>query len=86
MIIEINTKAVSSTKELIECVNSCNGEDLRIKYVREGKEIETSMAPAKTSLNEYKLGLWVRDGAAGIGTMTYYEPNTGQFAALRAPG
>lgn len=32
--------------------------------------------------NEYKLGLWVRDGAAGIGTITYYEPSTQNFAAL----
>ena len=28
------------------------------------------------------FGLWVRDGAAGIGTITYYEPSSGKFAAL----
>ena len=32
--------------------------------------------------NEYKLGLWVRDAAAGVGTLTFYEPSTGNFAAL----
>ena len=40
------------------------------------------MAPTRTKDNEYKLGLWVRDGAAGIGTITYYEPSTKKFAAL----
>ena len=38
--------------------------------------------PAKTSNNEYKLGLWVRDAAAGVGTITFYEPSTGEFGAL----
>ena len=28
------------------------------------------------------MGLWVRDSAAGIGTLTFYEPSTGNFAAL----
>lgn len=32
--------------------------------------------------SKYKLGLWVRDGAAGIGTITYYEPSSQNFAAL----
>ena len=40
------------------------------------------MAPVKTKDNEYKLGLWVRDGAAGIGTISYYEPQSGNYAAL----
>ena len=40
------------------------------------------MKPVKTSANEYKLGLWVRDAAAGVGTATFYEPSTGMFAAL----
>ena len=40
------------------------------------------MASTKVDEDEYKLGLWVRDGAAGIGTVTYYEPSTGKYAAL----
>jgi len=32
--------------------------------------------------NTYKLGLWVRDAAAGVGTATFYEPKTGKIAAL----
>lgn len=58
------------------------GNNIEIKYVREGEEYSTTLNPAKTNDNEYKLGLWVRDAAAGVGTMTFYEPETGNFAAL----
>ncbi len=82
MIVEINEKAVTCTADLIEYVNDSNGENLDIKYIREGTEYTTNIEPIKTTNNEYKLGLWVRDGAAGIGTITYYEPDTQKFAAL----
>ena len=82
MIIEINEEEVTCTSELIECVNSSNGENLSVKYIRDGQEYVAAIAPIKTKKNEYKLGLWVRDGAAGIGTISYYEPSTNKFAAL----
>ena len=82
MIIKIDEKEITCTDELIECVNSSNGEDLNIKYVRDGIEYVSNIEPIKTDKNEYKLGLWVRDGAAGIGTISYYEPQTKKFAAL----
>ena len=40
------------------------------------------MKPVKTEENSYKIGLWVRDAAAGVGTLTFYEPNTRAFVAL----
>ena len=82
MIVEVNNKEVTCTAELISTVNEAKGEDLNIKYVRDGVEHVANIEPIRTEKNEYKLGLWVRDGAAGIGTMTYYEPQTGKFAAL----
>lgn len=82
MIVEVNNKEVTCTAELISSVNEAGGEDLNIKYIRDGVEYVANIEPIKTEKNEYKLGLWVRDGAAGIGTITYYEPQTGKFAAL----
>jgi stage IV sporulation protein B len=82
MITHINDKEISSTDELIETVNSSNDGKVNLKYEREGTEYFTSMQATKTAANQYKLGLWVRDAAAGIGTVTYYEPSTGNFAAL----
>ena len=82
MIIEINEKEVTCTDELLTCISNSNGENLSVKYIRDGEEYISTIAPIKTKDNEYKLGLWVRDGAAGIGTISYYEPSTNKFAAL----
>lgn len=81
-IVEIEQKEITDTNDLIETVNNSNGEELKIKYLRGEQTLECSITPVKTGKKEYKLGLWVRDSAAGIGTMTYYEPSTGNFAAL----
>lgn len=63
-IIEVNNIAIKNTDELIENVNKCNGKEIEIVYVRDDDEITTTILPTKTSENEYKLGLWVRDAAA----------------------
>lgn len=34
---------------------------------------------------QYKIGLWVRDSSAGIGTVTFYEPESGVFGGLGHP-
>ena len=81
-IIEIDNKKISTTEELIECVNSSNGKSVEIKYISDEQEKTANIEPAKDTDNEYKLGLWVRDAAAGVGTLTFYEPSTGNFAAL----
>lgn len=40
------------------------------------------MAAVKANDNTYKIGLWVRDAAAGVGTASFYEPKSKKFAAL----
>lgn len=42
----------------------------------------TNINPIRASDNTFKLGLWVRDAAAGVGTASFYEPKSGKFAAL----
>lgn len=81
-IIELNNIKVIDTENLIDIVSSSNGEELNIKYLRNGEEYNSNIKPVKTAKKGYKLGLWVRDSAAGIGTMTYYDPETKTFAAL----
>ena len=81
-IISINNNKIETTEELIEKVNSCNGSELEMQYVHNEKTLECSIKPVQTSNTEYKLGLWVRDSAAGVGTVTFYEPSTQSFGAL----
>lgn len=82
MIIKIEDNSITCTADLINTVNKSNGEELDIQYVRDGKTQSCQMTPTKTAENEYKLGLWVRDSAAGVGTVTFYEPSTKMFGAL----
>ena len=80
-IIQINQNQIDNTDDLMKAVNKSDGNNISIKYVRE-KTITTSIKPLKNSSNEYKIGLWVRDAAAGVGTLTFYEPSSGMFATL----
>ena len=81
-IISIDNTEISNTEDLVETVNKSNGKKVIIKYVRNETEETTSIMPVQTKENEYKLGLWVRDAAAGVGTATFYIPSTGMFASL----
>ena len=82
MIVEVNGTPITSTTDLTQTINSSNGEEIVIKYIRNDNEYEENFTPIQISDNEYKLGLWVRDTAAGIGTISFYEPTTKKFAAL----
>ena len=81
-ITKINNETINSTDELIEKVNNSNGSEIKIEYIHDEKTKECSITPVKTDAEEYKLGLWVRDSAAGVGTVTFYEPSTKKFGAL----
>ena len=81
-IVKVNNTMIYSTEDLIENVNLSNGENVKIEYIHEKETKECSIRPVKTNEEEYKLGLWVRDSAAGVGTVTFYEPETQQFGAL----
>lgn len=82
MIIQINEEKINNTEDLINTVNKYGEQDITVKYVRNKNTITTSITPVKTDENKYKLGLWVRDAAAGVGTVTFYNPETNSFAAL----
>lgn len=81
-IISVNNTKVSTTQDLIDSVNNSNGENLSIEYLHDQATLTCSITPVKTNNNQYKLGLWVRDSAAGVGTVTFYDPSTNSFAAL----
>ena len=81
-IISINNKSIGNTEELVNTVNSSNGNEIQIQYVHDKNTQECSIKPVETSQKEYKLGLWVRDSAAGVGIVTFYEPDSQSFAAL----
>ena len=81
-ITKINNKYISSTDDLIDNVNKSNGDTIEVTYIQNEQMKECSITPVKTDENQYKIGLWVRDSAAGVGTVTFYEPYSKTFGAL----
>ncbi len=81
IITRINGEQVTSAKQLSRLVEK-NGENTIIEYIRDGEKHTVSATPEKDADGVLKLGVWVRDSAAGIGTMTYYDSENGVFAGL----
>ena len=81
-IIKIDDTQINSTDDLVNSVNKSNGQNIKINYIHNEESKECSITPIETSKKEYKIGLWVRDSAAGVGTVTFYEPETKTFGAL----
>lgn len=81
-IIKINDENIESTEDLLECVSKTNGKTMSVTYIKDGEEIEKTITPVKTSKNTYKLGIWVRDAGAGVGTLSFYDETTNTIASL----
>ena len=82
VILEVNGNSLSSSDDLMKCINECNGNEMTILCARDNETFEVKITPVKTSTGSYKIGLWVRDSAAGVGTVTFYNPDSGLFGAL----
>ncbi|MBQ9267550.1 MAG: SpoIVB peptidase [Clostridia bacterium] len=83
VLLKINNRSVEDITELVEAVNSAAGQEVEVTYKREEKIYTDTVRPVK-SLDDgnYKLGLWVRDGTTGIGTLTFYAPELKSYGAL----
>ena len=77
----INGHRVFSVKDIKNITRDFCGEDITLICDRDGKEISVKIKPKEVD-GEYKLGIVLKDGAAGIGTITYIDPETGLFGGL----
>lgn len=83
VIISINGINVYSSDDVIDAINNNNGLDYRIKVKRDGRYKNFTLKPVYSNKEGcYKAGMWVRDSTAGIGTVTFYNKQSGMFAAL----
>ncbi len=80
-ILKVNGRAVSDKDEFTSLVRRSGGKALTMNIERDGKECLAQVKPIKDSNGEYKIGLWLRDSAQGIGTMTFID-GEGNFGAL----
>lgn len=82
LIISINDILVNNTEELVDAINLYEGKKIIVKYLRDNQEKTCEITPIKDEEGKYKVGLWVRDSAAGVGTLTFYSEDTQTFAGL----
>lgn len=85
IITEINGNIIQRMADVSEIVQSAGeaNKPLDLVIKREEKTIRTKLIPQKDETEQsYKLGLYIRDSAAGIGTMTFYHPGTKKYGAL----
>lgn len=82
IITQVNSQEVNFTEDLPVIVNESNGNPITLTIVRDNKEIVKNIIPINAGNDSYKIGVWVRDSSAGIGTMTFYHPESHAFGGL----
>ncbi|WP_373892726.1 SpoIVB peptidase [Virgibacillus natechei] len=83
IILEINGEPIKEMEEVKPIVKEAgkNSESLDVTIKRADETIERKLQPVLDD-NEYKIGLYIRDSAAGIGTMTFHDPESDKYGAL----
>jgi len=78
----VNGVKIATAQQLTEVVGQAEG-PLTVVYLREGRETKVQLTPYRDeSTGTARLGAWVRDSTAGVGTLSFYDPDTGRYAAL----
>jgi stage IV sporulation protein B len=82
IITQIGTQRVSTNDDLKTAIDKLDGSPVSITVTRGTSVLQLKVTPHKTEDGRCELGLWMRDGIAGIGTLTFFDPETGVFGAL----
>ena len=83
IIVSINGVSLSTNAEVAEAVESSEGNPLEFVIKRNGKKLTKTVSPVYSAGDgAYKIGIWVRDSSAGIGTLTFYSPAVNTVAGL----
>ena len=80
-ILQVNGADVIGKRPFVNLVESSNGEEMILTLLRNGEVSKIKVQPQQNEEGVFKLGVWIRDSAQGIGTLSYITKE-GQFAAL----
>lgn len=84
-LVQIDHQPIQQVSDVAEAVKKAGNskKPLQIMLIREGKEKNVKLYPALDQKeNVYRLGLYIRDSAAGVGTLTFYDPKRKVYGAL----
>ena len=83
IILAIDGSEVHSASDVMAIVENTEKESVRLKIARKNEIRYLDVEPVKSAEDgKYRLGVWVKEKTAGIGTLTYYRPYDGTFGAL----
>ena len=82
LIVSCNGEKVTSTEGLQALLQATGGQPAAIGLRREGKTLNVTAVPVQGEDGSWRLGAWTRDSMAGVGTLTFYDPDTGAYGAL----
>lgn len=80
-LLEANGRKITNNSDLAHIIGSSEGKPVSFK-VRRGESVFEAQVSPVFGEGSFKTGMWVRDSAAGIGTLTFYDPASGCFAGL----
>lgn len=81
VICRIDGRDIASSADFLAAMDAA-GDIMSVTVLRGGAEVTATVTPAVTADGTRQLGLWLRDGVTGVGTLTYYDPATGRYGAL----
>ena len=82
IIVKLGSEDISSAADFISAASKLNGEETTVTARRDDNLKQFNITPALCTDGSYKLGLMMRDGVSGVGTLTFYDPETGVYGAL----
>ncbi len=82
MIISVNGEQIEDGSGIQKIVSLSGANAIKIGLMRDNKTIEVTATPVKDTSGVYRLGIRVRDSINGIGTITYVDPETGEYGSL----
>ncbi len=83
IICSIDGEKMYTNEDVASCIENSGGETLSMLIKRNDQTFTVDITPEEMADGSgYKAGFWVRDSSAGIGTMTFYDPETMVFAGL----
>ena len=82
LIVAVDQKKIGTVRDLTDAVKNAGDRPLSLSVLRDEKTLPITLTPVKYDGGEGQLGVFVRDNAAGIGTVTFIDPETGAFGGL----
>jgi stage IV sporulation protein B len=80
-IMKADNQPINQREDFIELIEKSGGKEIVLSIRRGDKTMDVKVKPVKDQGGTYKLGIWLRDDAQGVGTLTFIDEN-GNFGAL----